>query len=131
MLSRFLTPQTENAYAALRIVSGFLFMFHGIQKLFGLWTDHQPPVGSQMWIGGCIELVGGVLICVGLFTVIAAFIASGTMAVAYFQFHWKLHMGSEILPVVNKGEMAVLYCFIFVFIACRGPGRFSIDARRR
>ncbi len=122
MLSRFLTPQTENAYAALRIVSGFLFMFHGIQKLFGLWTDHQPPVGSQIWVGGCIELVGGALICVGLCTVIAAFIACGTMAVAYFQFHWKLQMDANVLPVVNKGEMAVLYCFICLFAPAAGQG---------
>ena len=132
MLARLTQPQAENAYAALRIVSGFLFMCHGLQKLFGvLGAQLQPSAGSQMWIGGCIELVGGLCIGLGLFTVLAALAASGTMAVAYFQFHWKFAFNRQFFPVVNQGEMAVLYCFVFLFIACRGAGRFSVDGRRR
>jgi putative oxidoreductase len=121
------------AYAALRIVAGLMFAIHGTQKLFG-WppADHPPPEQfSQVWIGGVLELVGGVLVAVGLFTPWAAFILSGMMAVAYFQFHWKGAMdGLKWLPIVNKGEPAVLYCFLFLFIAGRGGGPYSADAKR-
>ena len=113
------------AYAVLRIVAGALFAFHGVQKIFG-WLGHAMPVGSQLWVGGLIELVGGVLIAIGLFTRWAALIASGTMAVAYFQFHWKLGQASAF-PLVNKGELAVLYCFVFLLIWARGAGLASLD----
>lgn len=129
MLSRLLAPLTENVYAALRIVVGLLFAFHGVQKVFGVMSEFQPPVGSQLWIGGVIELVTGLLIAAGLLTTWAAFLASGTMAVAYAQFHWKFAFGSAFFPGVNKGELAVVYAFLFLFIACRGAGRASIDAR--
>ena len=89
-------------------------------------TDFHPAVGSQMWIGGIIELVGGALIAAGVQTLIAAFISSGTMAVAYFQFHWKFQMGKMFFPGVNQGELAVVYCFIFLYIACRGSGIWSV-----
>ena len=86
--TKTLESQQERAYAFMRILSGFMFTFHGLQKIFGLLANHpSPPVGSQMWIGGVIELVCGVLIAVGAFTPFAAFLASGTMAVAYAQFH--------------------------------------------
>lgn len=125
-LERF-EPQ---AYAVLRIVAGALFAFHGVQKVFG-WLGHAMPVGSQLWIGGMIELVGGALIAIGLLTRWAALLASGTMAVAYFQFHWKLNFdGYQWLPAINKGELAVIYCFVFLLIALRGPGIWSVDARR-
>lgn len=130
MLSRFLKPLTEPAYAALRIVAGLMFSVHGMQKIFGVLTDKQPPVGSQLWIGGVIELVAGLLIAFGLFTVWAAFLASGQMAVAYLQFHWKLAFTAEFFPVVNRGELALLYAFVFLYIACRGPGMASIDRAR-
>jgi putative oxidoreductase len=126
MLDRILSPYTEAAYAALRIVSGLNFAFHGVQKLFGVLTDHQPPVLSQIWVGGVIELVAGLLIALGLFTRCAAFVASGTMAVAYTQFHWKFQVGQNFFPTLNKGELALTYAFLFLFIACRGPGRASL-----
>ncbi len=129
MISRMLAPQTENVYAALRIIVGVLFAIHGIQKIFGVLTEYQPPVGSQLWIGGVIELVTGLLIAVGFLTRWSAFLASGTMAVAYVQFHWKFAFGSAFFPVVNKGELAVVYAFLFLFIACRGAGKASVDAR--
>ena len=110
------------AYVLLRIVSGALFAFHGVQKIFGVLTDQQPPVGSQTWIGGLLELVCGPLIALGIYTAPAAFLASGMMAVAYFQYHWKFQFGAEFFPIVNKGELAVLYCFVFLYIACRGSG---------
>jgi putative oxidoreductase len=130
MLSRVLKPMTEPVFAALRIVAGLMFSVHGMQKLFGVLTDSQPPVGSQLWIGGVIELVAGLLIAFGLFTVWAAFLASGQMAVAYLQFHWKFSFGAEFFPVVNRGELALLYAFVFLYIACRGPGLASIDRAR-
>lgn len=115
------------AYALLRIVAGFMFTFHGVQKIFGVLSDYQPAVGSQMWIGGIIELVGGLLVMTGFKTRYAAFIASGMMAVAYFQFHWKFQMGAAFFPAVNQGELAVLYCFVFLYIACRGAGKWGLD----
>ena len=114
------------AYALLRIVSGLLFAVHGMQKVLGIMTDHQPPVGSQIWIGGLIELVGGLAIALGVKTRLAAFLCSGTMAVAYIQFHWQFRFGTNFFPVVNQGELAVIYCFLFLYIACTGPGRWSL-----
>jgi putative oxidoreductase len=130
MLATYLAPRTDVVYAALRIVSGLLFAFHGLQKIFGVLTESQPPVGSQLWIGGMIELVAGLMIAVGFLTVWAAFISSGTMAVAYIQYHWKGAFDSSFFPTINRGELAVVYAFLFLFIACRGAGIASIDARR-
>lgn len=130
MFRRFLEPRADTAYAVLRIVSGLLFSMHGMQKVLGLLAHSQPPVGSQLWFGGIIELVGGLAIAAGAFTRFAALIASGTMAVAYVQFHWKLAFGEQLFPVINKGELAVVYAFLFLFIACRGAGKWSVDAKR-
>ena len=119
----------EQAYALLRIVAGFMFCLHGVQKIFGIMSTMHPEVGSQIWVGGLIELLGGFLILVGAWTRPAAFLCSAEMAVAYVQFHWKLQWGEQFFPVVNKGELAVLYCFVFLYIACRGGGRWSVDSR--
>jgi putative oxidoreductase len=129
MLARFLGPKTEAAYTLLRVVSGLMLAFHGLQKVFGVLTPSQPPVGSQLWIGGIIELATGLLIALGLLTVWAAFLASGEMAVAYVQFHWKLQLGAKFFPAVNQGELALLYSLLFLFVACRGAGRWSLDRR--
>jgi putative oxidoreductase len=123
-------------YAALRAIAGSMFAFHGVQKIIGWYaTRAAPAVGSQAWLGGLIELVAGSLIALGLFTRAAAFLASGTMAVAYFQFHWKLNLaGGMWIPNLNKGELALLYSFVFLFIWARGAGAASLDqvvARRR
>ncbi len=119
------------SYIALRIVAGTMFALHGAQKLLGvLTTEPGPAMGSQMWFGGLIELVCGVLIAIGLFTRPAAFLASGTMAVAYIQFHWKGAMGSGLFPAVNGGELALLYCFVFLAIVAGGPGLLSLDRLR-
>jgi putative oxidoreductase len=120
------------AFAALRIVAGSAFFFHGAQKLLGWFaTRAGPAVGSQLWVGGLVELTCGALIAVGLFTRPAAFLASGTMAVAYTQFHWKLAMdGGKFLPIVNQGELALIYCFLFFFVFAHGPGAVSLDAVR-
>jgi putative oxidoreductase len=130
MLTRFLEPKTEAAYAFARIVTGLLFAFHGVQKVFGVLTEHQPPVGSQLWLGGLIELVAGFAIALGLFTPWVAFLASGTMAVAYIQFHWKFAFGAQFFPGINKGELALVYAVWFLFIACRGGGVASLDRMR-
>jgi putative oxidoreductase len=124
---KFLSRYADFAYAILRIVSGVLFLSHGIQKIFGVLAEFQPPMGSQLWIGGMIELICGVLIVIGFQTRWAAFLASGTMAVAYLQFHWKFQFNSEFLPAINGGDAAILYCFVFLFIACRGSGIWSLD----
>jgi putative oxidoreductase len=114
------------AYALLRVVAGLMFAQHGAQKLFGVLGGQQPPVGSLFWFAGVIELVGGLLIAIGLFASWAAFIASGEMAVSYFMVHAK----DSFWPVVNKGELAVLYCFVFLLIACRGAGGYSVGRGR-
>jgi putative oxidoreductase len=123
----FLSRFAEPSYALLRIVSGAIFSFHGVQKTFGILTDHQPPLGSQLWIGGMIELICGLMIVAGFKTRWAAFLSSGTMAVAYFQFHWKFRMGPEFFPAINGGDAAILYCFVFLYIACRGGGIWAFD----
>jgi putative oxidoreductase len=128
MLSSLLAPRTEIAFALLRIVSGAMFSLHGMQKILGIMSEHQPAVGSQLWFGGIIELAGGIAIALGAFTTWAAFLASGTMAVAYLQFHWKFEFGASFFPHINKGELSLLYSFVFLLIACRGAGEFSVDA---
>jgi len=110
-------------YATLRIVAGAMFAFHGTQKILGWHSQFMPPMGSQLWVGGLIELVGGTLIALGLLTRPAAFLTAGQMAVAYIQFHWKFALANGMwLPGINKGELAVVYCFLFLFIAARGSG---------
>ena len=123
MLDKLLAPHAGRAYLALRVVSGLLFAFHGTQKVFGMFEGTQQAVGSQLWIGGVIELVGGLMIAVGIGTRVAAFLASGTMAVAYVQFHWDYQFDLNFFPGVNKGELALLYSFLFLYIACRGSGK--------
>jgi putative oxidoreductase len=131
MLKTVLSPFADKSYALLRIVAGLMFSFHGMQKILGLF-GHAMKFGDnpQFWIGGVIELVAGIAIAIGLFTRCAAFVASGTMAVAYFQFHWKFQFGEMFFPTMNKGELAVLYCWVFLYIACKGAGPWSVDAKR-
>ena len=124
----FLGRYTEPIYALLRIVTGFLFACHGAQKLFGaLGGDKVPPGPTLPFIAGVLELVLGVLVLLGLFTSIAAFLASGEMAVAYFM----VHQAGGALPIQNGGELAALYAFVFLYIAARGSGIWSIDGARR
>lgn len=125
-----LAKYSDQAYALLRIVAGFMFSFHGLQKILGILSEFQPEIGSQLWFGGLIEMMGGLLIMVGFQTRWAAFIASGTMAVAYFQFHWKFQFGPEFFPGINKGEPAVLYGFVFLYIATRGGVTWCLDSKR-
>jgi len=123
-LSRF----SPHIYALLRIVSGFLFLLHGTQKFFGLPPSGKPamPLDALMTAAGVIEIVAGAMILLGLFAGIAAFVASGEMAVAYFMVHQP--MGT--FPIQNQGEPAVLFCFIFLYIAAHGSGVLSIDSQR-
>lgn len=126
MLSRFLARRALTVYSLLRILSGVLIALHGAQK-FGVLSARTPPVGSQLWFGGIIELVCGVLVAIGKLTTIAAFVLSGTLAVAYLQFHWKLQLGRAFLPTQNQGELALIYSVWFLYVACEGPGPFSLD----
>ena len=125
------------AYAALRIVSGFAFALHGVQKVFGVLVkpDYvQPALLSQKGVGGLIELVCGALIMLGLFTRPAAFLASGTMAVAYIQFHWKGALDERFFPISapgNGGELALIYCFLFLLLFAKGAGALSLDRMLR
>ena len=114
------------ALAGLRVISGLMFMQHGAQKIFSFPAEAMGPfqLTSQMGIGGVLELVGGALIVLGLFTRPVAFILSGMMAVAYFQFHAST---GGLYPLVNGGELAALYCWVFLFIFFAGPGAFSVD----
>jgi putative oxidoreductase len=122
------TPFESISYAALRIISGLMFATHGAQKILGVLTDRPGPEAfSQLWIGGVIELVGGIMIAIGLLTRPFAILASGTMAVAYIQFHWKLAFGEAFFPAVNGGELAVVYCFLFLFIALKKEHPLAVD----
>jgi putative oxidoreductase len=125
---QWLEKYADYIYAMLRIMAGVMFMFHGIQKVFGVLADFPlPAVGSQPWIAGVIETIGGTMILLGLGTRIAAFICSGEMAVAYFQIHWQFRLGTAFFPIVNKGELAILYCFIFLYISSRGGVKWCLD----
>lgn len=128
-LSGVLRKLEEPTYAVVRIVTGLLFSVHGMQKVLGWFTEKPTAeLGSQMWVGGLIELACGLLIALGLFTRVAALLASGTMAVAYFQFHWKFAMADwQWLPAVNHGELAVVYCFLFLYVAIKGGGVAALD----
>jgi putative oxidoreductase len=120
----FLKPVEPRIYALMRIVTGLLFLWHGSQKLFGLpLPAHAETPAFVTWIAGPIELGGGLLVMLGLFTRPAAFLCSGLMAFAY----WMGHGHKAVLPLVNGGEMAALYCFVFLFIAARGGGGWSVD----
>jgi putative oxidoreductase len=121
---KFLSGLQPYAYSALRIISGFLFLCHGAQKLFGAFGGHTAHA-PLMVVAGIIEFAAGILILLGLFTRVAAFIASGQMAFAYFMADGGL--GQKFFPIVNGGELAVVYCFLFLFIACFGAGKFSVD----
>lgn len=113
-----LSRYSSQSYTLLKVVSGLMFSFHGTQKIFGILSNYTPAVGSQLWIGGIIEIITGVCIAFSIQTRLAAFLASGTMAVAYIQFHWKFQFGSQLIPIINKGELALLYSVLFLFLAC-------------
>ena len=123
-----LDPHTDKALAGLRIVAGLMFMQHGAQKIFGFPAPAMGPfeIASQIGVGGVLELVGGALIVLGLFTRPVAFILSGMMAVAYAQFHWQFG-GASFFPMVNQGELAALYCWVFLYLAFAGPGSWAVD----
>ncbi|HEX9080292.1 MAG TPA: DoxX family protein [Desulfuromonadaceae bacterium] len=123
----FMSIYTSHCYALMRIVVGFLFLWHGAQKLFGIPNAIPGAVPPFItYVAGPIELIGGILVMLGLFTRWAAFLASGEMAVAY----WMVHGTKALLPIQNMGELAVLYCFVFLFISTQGGGIWSIDALR-
>jgi putative oxidoreductase len=122
-MDRVLGRVAPLCYALLRIVAGFLFACHGAQKLFGVLGGPVVPIASQRGAAGIIELVCGTLIALGLFTGYAAFVASGEMAVAYF----KAHAPQSVWPIVNRGEVAALYSFLFLYMAARGTGAFGVD----
>lgn len=114
-------------YAIMRIVVGLLFACHGAQKLFGVLGGQQVQLASQFGLAGVIELVGGVMIAIGFLTGTVAFLASGEMAFAYFT----AHMPRGGLPIQNGGELAALFCFVFLYIAARGAGIWGVDKRTR
>lgn len=119
----FIAKYETQIYAIFRFIAGFLLLWHGSQKLFGFpQVAHEIPA-YIMFIAGPIEFFGGMLIMIGLWTPWVAFVCSGLMAFAY----WIGHGTHAILPVMNGGELAFLYCFVFLFIASRGSGVFSID----
>jgi putative oxidoreductase len=122
ILGRF-APQF---YALLRIVAGLLFACHGAQKLFGVLGGQRVNLMTQLGLAGVIEFVGGLMIAVGMFTGLAAFIASGEMAFAYFQ----AHLPRSVFPIQNGGELAAVYCFLFLFMAARGNGTWSLQGGR-
>ena len=122
-----LEPWTPKALSILRIVTGLLFLEHGTQKLLGFPpSEHAfPPLFSLMGIQGVLELVGGFLILIGLFTRPVAFILAGDMAVAYFM----AHAPKGFFPTLNGGQLAILFCFVFLYLVFAGGGEWSVDAQ--
>ena len=125
-MEHWLGKKADFIYALLRFFAGTMYACHGAQKLFGVLGGHQMLNDPEMLAAGVIEFFGGVLIAIGLQASIAGFIASGQMAVAYFQAHFP----KGFLPIENKGELAVVYCFLFLYVAARGSGALSVDGLR-
>jgi putative oxidoreductase len=124
-MKAFLSNYSSQTYALMRMVVGFLFLWHGVQKLFGFPMPMPPGVPAFIiYVAGPIELVAGVLVMIGLCTPWAAFLASGQMAFAY----WMDHGTKALLPIQNQGELAALYCFVFLYIGSHGSGIWSLDA---
>jgi putative oxidoreductase len=126
-MAAFMTRYGAETHALLRIVAGLLFLWHGSSKLFGI----PVPVPGEapafvIYVAGSIELVGGILVTIGLFTRWAAFLCSGLMAAAY----WMAHGTKALFPIANGGELAALYCFVFLFLAAHGAGIWSVDGAR-
>jgi putative oxidoreductase len=126
-MAPFMKPFSDLFYAVLRIVIGFLFLQHGSQKLFG-FPGEVPSEAPDfvLYIAGPIELVGGFLIMIGLMTSWSAFLCSGLMAAAY----WMTHGLNAALPIENHGERAAIYCFVFLYVAAKGSGIWSVDSLR-
>jgi putative oxidoreductase len=126
-MAHFMAPFSSQTYALLRIVAGFLLLWHGSQKLFGVPGGFSERPFHVAYIAGPIELVGGLLVMLGLFTRGSAFLCSGLMAFAY----WMSHGTRALLPIENRGELAALYCFVFLFISAQGAGIWSLDGARQ
>ena len=123
----FLDPLRGPSHALLRIVAGLLFLCHGSQKLLGIPVPAPDGIPAFVkYIAGSIELFGGALVMLGLATRPAAFLCSGLMAAAY----WMAHGTKDLFPIANGGELAALYCFVFLFLAANGAGPWSLDGRR-
>lgn len=126
-MERWLGRYSSYIYALLRMAAGVLFVLHGWPKLFGGFGQQPADLMTQFGLAGLIEVIGGSLIAIGLFTSPAAFIASGEMAVAYFQ----AHLPRGPWPNMNGGELAILYCFLFLYFAAVGSGKWSVDSMRK
>ena len=125
-MAAFMKGYREQTYALLRMVTGFLFFSHGASKLFSFPVPPPPEAPPfVLYTAGSLELVGGLLVMIGLQTRWAAFICSGLMAAAY----WMAHGTSAVFPIENHGELAVIYCFVFLFISARGAGIWSVEGR--
>ncbi len=122
----FMKSYENQAYSLMRIMAGFLFLWHGTSKYFS-YPRVSPAEGFVLVAGGGIELIGGLLIMIGLFTSPAAFIASGHMAFAY----WISHGTNHFFPILNEGELAALYCFVFLYISSQGDGIWSLGGQLR
>lgn len=121
----FLSKYSAPILGITRIVAGLIFLEHGTMKLLGFPPGMSPPVFSIFWFAGVIELVAGVLITLGLFSRMAAFIASGEMAFAYFMGHFP----KAFFPAQNGGDAAILFCFLFLYLAAAGPGSFKMNQK--
>lgn len=124
-MERYLGRYSDRIYALMRIVVGFLYLLHGVQKIFGVLGGTRPTT-EILWAAGFIESIGGILICLGLFTSWVAFICSGEMAVAYFM----VHLPRGFFPIQNNGELAAFYSWVFLYMASKGSGPWSLDSLR-
>lgn len=127
MATKSASPLTSYGLGILRLVASFTFLCHGAQKIFGVSGGHKVQIVSLLGLAGGLELIGGIFLLLGLFTRPVAFVLCGEMAVAYF----RAHLPQGFLPIQNRGELPVLYCFIFLLFTLAGPGTPSVDVNMR
>ncbi len=131
MISRFVSSRADALHTIARVGAGTMFACHGLQKFFGVLGGHAQPVGSQAWFGAVIELTTSAALIVGFQTSLAALAAAAMLVVAYAQFHWKFSFDARFFPIVNKGELALVYVLLFLLVASREAGPLSLDAALR
>jgi len=131
MLPKMLDDQKDRVHGLLRIAAGFMFAMHGTEKVIGYPPGGMMQVASEPWLLGLVEILAGILVMVGLFTAYGAFVASILCFVGYCRYHWQFQFDRYAFPAINGGEMTLLYALVFLYLACKGGGLWSVDSKMK